>query len=65
MVLIKHQYKKYIDVSSNAGYSQSDLHATRFTSIFKAMKFLADQGQEDIAEYEFIQYSQNVLRAGR
>ena len=55
MITIQHiTDDRYINKDRDDGFCTNVANATKFKSVFQAMKFLAIQGEEDIVQYEFL-----------
>jgi len=58
MVLVKHMLRKFVNKNSFGGYCENMDQATKFNSVFEAMKYLHEQDEDDITEFDFIDTSE-------
>lgn len=61
--LIKHVQKKYVNKDCPRGFCEDKESATKFKSIFAAMKYLGARGNKTIDDYNFVEI--NGIRQAR
>jgi len=54
MVLVKHVIHKFVRKNCNTGYCEDISQASKFHSVFEAMKYLYTQDEDDITKFNFI-----------
>jgi hypothetical protein len=57
MIIVQYKSAVYINVNRPTGLCKQLNDATKFSSVFGAMKYLAKSGNKDITDFKFIDKS--------